>query len=205
MGSFNGWREKIPMVGCHGDFSVIINLPPGVHQYKFIIDQKWRHDDRQAICTDSEGNFNNFVEVKPIVSHGTSVQPQSWRSSGDSLRNGSYGSLIEDLNGYSQLPTESRPNLLNLKEGSPPLLPPHLRKALLNESLVGANGNPIEEDLIIPLPPQVMLKHLYFLPREDLNLVIHGISERYRAKFVTTVFYKAGKSNGNDTGMIQVQ
>ena len=29
---------------CHGDFSAIVELPKGTHEYKFYVDGKWIHD-----------------------------------------------------------------------------------------------------------------------------------------------------------------
>jgi hypothetical protein len=38
-GSFNNWEEKSPLVGNEkGEWSTIIPLPPGVHEFKFIVD-----------------------------------------------------------------------------------------------------------------------------------------------------------------------
>eukprot|EP01102_Stenamoeba_stenopodia_P012754 TRINITY_DN4056_c0_g1_i2.p1 TRINITY_DN4056_c0_g1~~TRINITY_DN4056_c0_g1_i2.p1 ORF type:complete len:210 (-),score=41.71 TRINITY_DN4056_c0_g1_i2:338-967(-) len=63
-GSFNGWKEKIPLSKSEHDFTIIQNLPPGVHQYKFIVDGKWRHATDQPIATDVAGNINNCIEVR---------------------------------------------------------------------------------------------------------------------------------------------
>eukprot|EP01119_Soliformovum_irregulare_P024358 TRINITY_DN8714_c0_g1_i2.p1 TRINITY_DN8714_c0_g1~~TRINITY_DN8714_c0_g1_i2.p1 ORF type:complete len:198 (-),score=15.59 TRINITY_DN8714_c0_g1_i2:495-1088(-) len=72
----------------------------------------------------------------------------------------------------------------------PPALPPHLQRALLNTA-------PLDKDpTLLPLPPHVMLNHVYSLPKNE-DVVIFGITQRYTApgldqqeKFVTTVFYK---------------
>ena len=41
-------------------FVVVCNLPPGYHQYKFIVDGEWRHDENQAFIQDPLGNVNNW-------------------------------------------------------------------------------------------------------------------------------------------------
>ena len=43
-------------------FAVVCNLPPGYHQYKFIVDGEWRHDENQAFIQDPLGNVNNWCE-----------------------------------------------------------------------------------------------------------------------------------------------
>jgi hypothetical protein len=66
---------------------------------------------------------------------------------------------------------------------APVELPPHLERALLN-------SQPVADDpSMLPLPHHVMLNHLY--ERRSLsNHIILGLTQRYREKFVTVVFYK---------------
>lgn len=69
-GSFTNWLETVPMAqeGGNGDgrtFTVMCDLPPGYHQYKFIVDGQWRHDENQAFIQDPLGNVNNWLYVKP--------------------------------------------------------------------------------------------------------------------------------------------
>ena len=76
-GSFTNWLETVPMapeiVPPNGNqvFSVVCNLPSGYHQYKFIVDGEWRHDENQAFIQDPLGNVNNWLFVKkPSAAHG---------------------------------------------------------------------------------------------------------------------------------------
>ena len=46
-------------------FTVMCDLPPGYHQYKFIVDGQWRHDENQAFIQDPLGNVNNWLYMKP--------------------------------------------------------------------------------------------------------------------------------------------
>jgi 5'-AMP-activated protein kinase regulatory beta subunit len=61
--SFNGWREQIPMVRSGNDFQVVHELPRGVHQYKFIVDDQWRFSPDQPKTQDTNGNMNNVCDV----------------------------------------------------------------------------------------------------------------------------------------------
>jgi len=61
--SFNGWREQIPMVRSGNEFHVVQELPRGVHQYKFIVDDHWRFAPDQPKTQDSDGNMNNILDV----------------------------------------------------------------------------------------------------------------------------------------------
>uniref|UniRef100_A0A7S0WNV7 CBS domain-containing protein n=1 Tax=Pyramimonas obovata TaxID=1411642 RepID=A0A7S0WNV7_9CHLO len=80
-GSFTRWLETVPMAldqTVGGSlFAVVCNLPPGIHQYKFIVDGEWRHDEGQPYMPDPLGNVNNWIFVAIPGSNATaeSMQP----------------------------------------------------------------------------------------------------------------------------------
>eukprot|EP00197_Chlamydomonas_leiostraca_P002761 CAMPEP_0202856964 /NCGR_PEP_ID=MMETSP1391-20130828/74_1 /ASSEMBLY_ACC=CAM_ASM_000867 /TAXON_ID=1034604 /ORGANISM="Chlamydomonas leiostraca, Strain SAG 11-49" /LENGTH=551 /DNA_ID=CAMNT_0049535697 /DNA_START=328 /DNA_END=1983 /DNA_ORIENTATION=+ len=55
-----------PVEGSPGVFAVVVHLPPGYHQYKFIVDGKWRHDETAPFMPDPLGNVNNWLFVRRI-------------------------------------------------------------------------------------------------------------------------------------------
>jgi hypothetical protein len=66
-------QKPYPILGNMGGasepedvFSTVLYLPPGVYEYKFIVDGIWLHDPRQPVVTDQSGNINNIVDVKPL-------------------------------------------------------------------------------------------------------------------------------------------
>ncbi|GAX76328.1 hypothetical protein CEUSTIGMA_g3774.t1 [Chlamydomonas eustigma] len=69
-GSFTRWVETVPMApvdNSHsGVFAVVVHLPPGYHQYKFIVDGKWRHDETAPFMPDPLGNVNNWLFVRRV-------------------------------------------------------------------------------------------------------------------------------------------
>ncbi|KAG2491725.1 hypothetical protein HYH03_009888 [Edaphochlamys debaryana] len=68
-GSFTRWVETVPMApvdGSPGVFAVVVHLPPGYHQYKFIVDGRWRHDETAPFMPDPLGNVNNWLFVRRI-------------------------------------------------------------------------------------------------------------------------------------------
>ncbi|XP_017223676.1 sucrose nonfermenting 4-like protein [Daucus carota subsp. sativus] len=63
-GSFTGWTEHFqmsPVEGCPTVFQTICSLPPGFHQYKFIVDGEWRHDERQPCVSGNYGTVNTLM------------------------------------------------------------------------------------------------------------------------------------------------
>jgi len=146
------------------DFISIQSLPPGIYQYRFIVDGKWEVDPTQPFTTDMNGERNNYIEVrKPekeelLNQISVGISPP-----------GTYGQLLYNNSTFSD---------------SPPSLPPHLLRALLNTTL------PQSDPQILPLPHHVMLNHIYRIPRIEDKMLIVGVTTRYKLKYITTVFYQ---------------
>lgn len=67
-GSFTGWRKMIglvPVPGQPGILHVKLQLPPGTHRFRFIVDNELRFSDYLPTATDQMGNFVNYLEVAP--------------------------------------------------------------------------------------------------------------------------------------------
>jgi 1,4-alpha-glucan branching enzyme len=68
-GSFNDWHPTcLRMIGNPdaGLWEKRLLLPPGRHEYKFVVDGKWLHDsDARENVSNIYGSFNSVVEVRP--------------------------------------------------------------------------------------------------------------------------------------------
>ncbi|BHF80750.1 5'-AMP-activated protein kinase subunit beta-2 [Sparganum proliferum] len=63
-GTFNDWHSRIPLVRRNSGACVIVDCPPGKHEYKFFIDGAWYHDPTKPTVDNRYGTKNNVVEVK---------------------------------------------------------------------------------------------------------------------------------------------
>ncbi|KAL9390507.1 hypothetical protein Peur_019112 [Populus x canadensis] len=81
-GSFNRWGELIPMSpveGCPNVFQAIYGITHGNHQYKFLVDGEWRHDELQPYTTTEYGilntiQFNMEANFNPEMIPGSSME-----------------------------------------------------------------------------------------------------------------------------------
>ncbi|KAL4313267.1 hypothetical protein GQ457_01G030870 [Hibiscus cannabinus] len=67
-GSFNGWTELVRMSqveGCPNVFKAVCAVPHGSHEYKFLVDGEWRHDDQQPHRNGEYGMVNTF-DTRPV-------------------------------------------------------------------------------------------------------------------------------------------
>ena len=66
-GSFTGWTKMIgllPIPNQAGVLHVRLKLPPGVHRFRFVVDNELRYSDFLPTATDQMGNFVNYLEVR---------------------------------------------------------------------------------------------------------------------------------------------
>jgi len=66
-GDFNGWNPtatRLAHLELAGVYSLTIEMPKGVHQYKFVIDGVWCADpENERIVSDGYGGHNSIVNV----------------------------------------------------------------------------------------------------------------------------------------------
>lgn len=192
-GTFNGWSRQIPMHRSGNDFTYIHNLKRGKHAFKFIVDDEWRFAPDQPTVADIEGRINNFIDVTDFKAYTGDKEFEKERAAADynscckSDRStadgeesaGSGKGRIKDSEG--EVYGHSMPDLDEYTKEPPPL-PPHLRHIILNKP------PQLQDTAALPVPQHVALNHLYCTAIKD-NMMVLGITQRYKTKSCTTVYY----------------
>jgi len=63
-GSFNNWEPQAMTKGRDGLWRLTLQLVPGTHEYKFLVDTQWREDPNNPRKTLNEhGDFNSLCDV----------------------------------------------------------------------------------------------------------------------------------------------
>jgi len=211
-GSYDGWTSRTPLARSGPDFTLVKLLPPGVHQYKFVVDGAWRYAPDAPAAYDDAGNVNNVVEVRV------------------------YGA--DALAGLAPFdPPPSPPSSYDCPPPAsddfakdPPPAPAHLQLTLLNvpqaaldAAAAASSGGggpaggappasaagalPPPPPPCLPRPLHVVLNHVYTqrsgsggggsggggssaLSLSGGGPVVVGATHRHGAKYVTTVLYK---------------
>lgn len=193
-GTFNGWSRQIPMHRSGHDFTYIHNLKRGKHAFKFIVDDEWRFAPDQPTVADIEGRINNFIDVtdfkaytgdrefereKAAAEYGQAEDVDSASKSGDNSEDSDSMTNRPDKDG--EVFSHTMPDLDDYTKEPPPL-PPHLRHIILNKP------PQLQDTAALPVPQHVALNHLYCTAIKD-NMMVLGITQRFKTKFVTTVYY----------------
>jgi 5'-AMP-activated protein kinase regulatory beta subunit len=193
-GTFNGWSRQIPMHRSGNDFTYIHNLKRGKHAFKFIVDDEWRFAPDQPTVADIEGRINNFIDVTDFKAYTGDREFEREKAAAE------YGYIGEDPDAADSEPqsegSDTLPNRPDMDgevfshtmpdeddyTKEPPPLPPHLRHIILNKP------PQLQDTAALPVPQHVALNHLYCTAIKD-NMMVLGITQRYKTKFVTTVYY----------------
>ena len=133
----DNWQSRIPLILSSGYFHTIVELPPGVHFYRFVVDNVIQVASNQPVHTAADGITANVIDtVLTREEVGTESPP------------GSYSQKVPLTEDYTRA-----------KE--PPVLPSHLHRSLLNSAPIDA------DPATLPVPAHVVLDHMYTASRKD--------------------------------------
>ncbi|KNC54244.1 carbohydrate-binding module family 48 protein [Thecamonas trahens ATCC 50062] len=170
-GSFDGWATRIPLAKSTSDFATIIDVPPGTHEYKFIVDGTWQHAPDQPAMEHTDGNRNNVVNV----SVAEVFSDEEWID-------GDTGIAPEDENEDDEGWGQVEPDAPDQYARPPKSVPPHLMRCILNTWQSKDNA------AVLPIPHHTQISHLYLQRGSQPHLMSIATTVRYRRKFVTTVY-----------------
>uniref|UniRef100_A0A914GQI7 Exocyst complex component 2 n=1 Tax=Globodera rostochiensis TaxID=31243 RepID=A0A914GQI7_GLORO len=190
-GSWDCWHKKIPLVKSSSDFSTIINLNPGLYEYKFLVDGKWMVDDAITKTDNQMGSQNNVMSIdkadfavfdaldKDLASSNAGEAMRSMNSTGAAQpsQDTPNDRELERLREFTQQLPDRRDFE---KATNPPILPPHLLQVILNKD------TPVQCDPnVLPEPNHVMLNHLYALSIKD-GVMVLSATHRLNQKYLST-------------------
>lgn len=171
----------------------MLELPPGTHRLKFIVDDEWKCSNEMETATDPDGNLVNYLQVMDEEEDCGQISADE----NDDDFNSVTSSKEHTTDGYSNIiPPEllqlaassntteggedeqQKKNILEWekKQPQPPFLPPHLEKVLLNSNTVSEEDNSVLHE-----PNHVTLNHLYACSIKD-NVMALATTSRYRKK-----------------------
>lgn len=64
-GDWNDWKAIQMFCECAGMWSVVTPVPPGPHEFKFIVDGEWKHSNRHPTIGIDDNSLNNVRYVLP--------------------------------------------------------------------------------------------------------------------------------------------
>lgn len=101
-GDWNDWKAIQMFHEGAGTWSVVTPVPPGPHEFKFIVDGEWKHSERHPTIGIDEVSLNNVRYVLPEPDLGASdgaTPSSSSKTSRPTRRDSRASSASVDSNG----------------------------------------------------------------------------------------------------------
>ena len=84
-GSFlENWEKKLEMKKnlSSGIYEIIIEIPRGIHEFKFIVDKRWTCSQYYKIINDKNNNMNNVIDLTNYVIENNNLGIKKKKKSG---------------------------------------------------------------------------------------------------------------------------
>ncbi|KAK3685602.1 5'-AMP-activated protein kinase beta subunit, interation domain-containing protein [Podospora appendiculata] len=220
-GTIFQWNRKTrlhPVEGRPGAFAVTINILPGTHHVRFLVDGQMQTSPDLPTTVDFGNNLVNYIEVNPddlpSEPRETSGVPANQDAQQSSQENPSQSDDEENkapkdrivpppeqfthkipryLVDFDQ--PEDTPAYHNAitaidKLPTPPALPGFLGKPILNAATLIKDDNSV-----LNMPNHTVLNHLATSSIKN-NILAVSATTRYKSKYVTTIMYKPTTTEG---------
>ncbi|KAK4127489.1 carbohydrate-binding module family 48 protein [Parathielavia appendiculata] len=220
-GTIFNWNRKTrlhPVEGQPGVFATTINILPGTHHIRFLVDGQMQTTPDYPTTVDFGNNLVNYIEVNPddlqpasADADGTSEgkhaqqQPQADAAPAEeeSLHVPSFREVppasqfaqkipryLLDLDQPEDSPIYHNAVLATEKLQNPPALPGFLSKPILNAASLRKDDNSV-----LSQPNHTVLNHLATSSIKN-NVLAVSATTRYKSKYVTTIMYKPTTAEG---------
>ena len=206
-GSFCRWKQFFLMKkDSSKNFVLNLNLPRGIHQYKFKVDGEWKYNPKFPICNDG-GNINNYLDttnleitIKTNDEGITAISTNITENNNDpSKASKKYSKNLLKVN--SELSQNQNQNEFFDKITTVPI---HFKNTMNLDLITNQNNIGIKKYMSIKeknvLSDNLSFKKINTAPIEQINhlnsknlenqSIICAVSSRFRYKFTTFVYYK---------------
>ncbi|KAK1760942.1 hypothetical protein QBC47DRAFT_368658 [Echria macrotheca] len=219
-GTIFHWSRKRPLYpveGHPGVFAATINIQPGTHHIRFLVDNQMQTSPDLPTTVDFGNNLVNYIEVNPddALSNEPEVTDGSNEKKGETASEAKTAQEEAKENSkakYREVPPPSvfahkiPQYLLDFDQpedspqyhsalsaidrlSNPPALPGFLGKPILNTATLLKDDNSV-----LSMPNHTVLNHLATSSIKN-NILAVSATTRYKSKYVTTIMYKPTSSD----------
>ncbi|KAJ5166370.1 uncharacterized protein N7482_005151 [Penicillium canariense] len=213
-GTFVNWEKKFKLYRSDnegGVMSTTLNLRPGTHHLKFIVDGEMRASDTLPTAVDFTNHLVNYIEISADDGHDSippgihppqvlpdsskegqsddaTVDPPKKEEVEEEVPPGDFGRAIPqflaDLDKEEDSPAYLQAANVIGDMPTPPSLPLFLGKSILN------SNTPTKDDSsVLNYPNHTVLNHLATSSIKN-GVLATSVTTRYKRKYVTSILYK---------------
>jgi len=208
-GSFCQWKQFFLMKkDSSKNFVLNLNLPRGIHQYKFKVDGEWKYNPKFPTCNDG-GNINNYLDttnleiiIKNNDERTTAISTNiTDNNNNDKVSKKHSKNILKVNSDLSQSQTLNKEELIFDKITT---VPSNFKNPMNIDLITNQNNIGIKKYVNIKekniLSDNLAFKKIKIAPIEQVNhlnsknienqSILCAVSSRFRYKFTTFVYYK---------------
>ncbi|AEO63264.1 carbohydrate-binding module family 48 protein [Thermothielavioides terrestris NRRL 8126] len=221
-GTIFQWNRKTrlhPVEGQPGVFRATVNVLPGTHHIRFLVDGQMQTSPDYPTTVDFGNNLVNYIEVNPddlppapaqtdgpsevkssqqlpqesqppAEEEGKAPAPRDRDVPPPSQFQNKIPKYLLDLDQPEDSPLYHNAYLATEKLPNPPALPGFLSKPILNAATPRKDDNSV-----LTQPNHTVLNHLATSSIKN-NVLAVSATTRYKSKYVTTIMYKPTTTEG---------
>jgi len=183
--------EKMEKNKKTGIYEIVINIPKGKHEFKFIVDNTWMCSKYYSIIYDKMNNPNNFIDTTNYISLNTNVNINLYKK--NLKKNNDYNCNFpeySEINNESPIPLHYMSKFnLNCQTKQDTLTYDVDKYLLLNGAKIVMENNTYKT---ISILNHEKLSHICYNAEENNNkntCVSTCVTQRNRHKYLTIVYY----------------
>ncbi|KAG5727273.1 hypothetical protein E4T56_gene18668 [Termitomyces sp. T112] len=168
------WKGRLAMTPDATGYHATVNLPPGTHHFRFLVDDTWRVADDLPTAVDDQGTLANYVAVPSTYSPPSTASPVLNKRPGQSFW--SAASDDDPASAHEPTPTSPSPHAQPVWTN---LLPPELIEAAREEEAYlaaseGHTGSATQTHRISGFVPAPNIPPAPGLPRHLDKLILNA-------------------------------
>lgn len=203
-GSFCSWTQFFIMSRVpNGTFQLVLDLPKGVYQYKFKVDNQWKYNTTAPTISDNEKNVNNIVDTTNIVPPPSTEKENMNTTSKEKIiskikQKEEYGSYYPgklELNTDAPgVPLKFYSNLFNIDLNTKQWIIGNKSFLHKEENNILSENNSFKS---LARCPHISIYHLIYQYNNPSKISFEVVCQtsRLRHKMLSYVYYKPRKSN----------
>ncbi|GLI79261.1 galactose metabolism- protein [Penicillium ochrochloron] len=212
-GTFVNWEKKFKLHRSEGEgatMSTTLNLRPGTHHLKFIVDGEMRASDTLPTAVDFTNHLVNYIEISADDGHDTlppgihashtladggkdgqadeTDEPPNKEEPEEEVPPGDFGRAIPQFLADLDKDEDSAAYLQAANVISDTPTPPSL-PLFLGKSILNSNTPTKDDSSVLNYPNHTVLNHLATSSIKN-GVLATSVTTRYKRKYVTSILYK---------------
>ena len=197
-GSFCNWEHQFQMNmnATSHNYELLLYLPKGLYEFKFIVDNKWRYSSFIPRRIDNNGNNNNYIDNTEHPSESSNEEKENKKHKREKIpRNSSKPGLTKEVEYNRMFPKKGE---LNEEAPNVPMIYLKQLNGLYKMAKNRNANNSMFYDInlmnnssyqMTQIPLHANLNHVIMRCKDEADFLSFNVNIRVKKKFTSILYY----------------